>query len=210
MYRILILGIIFSTFFSSSCKKADTQAPVITLTPDTLVHYLNYPYIDPGFTVTDNQSTGLEAKVIVQGTVDIHNYGSYSINYSVADENGNTGTASRKVDIVLSKDNYYYLTYAAYDSCTSGNFSYTGLVQDCNCPQNAVTVANISNFGMSALFTLPIDGQYNEIILMDTTKAAVSFYGEAKMSTGADTLFWNYSIADSVNTDVCSSVWIKQ
>lgn len=89
-------------------------------------------------------------------------------------------------------------------------FLYTGLVQDCNCPQNAVTVANISNFGMSALFTLPIDGQYNEIILMDTSKAAVSFYGEAKMSTGADTLFWNYSIADSVNTDVCSSVWIKQ
>lgn len=110
----------------------------------------------------------------------------------------------------MNKENYYHLTYSAFDSCSSGNFIYTGLIQDCDCPQNAVTVANISNFGLSAIFTLTLSGQYNEIILMDTAKASVTFIGNAIMSTNADTLFWNYSITDSVKTEVCSSIWIKQ
>lgn len=210
MHKLLFSGLVLLFILFSACKKSDTEAPVISLNADTTLHYLNMPYVDPGFSVTDNKSNDLEKNVVVNNPVDINNYGTYTITYSVEDENGNTGTATRDVDIILNKENYYHLTYSALDSCGSGSFFYTGLIQDCNCPQNAVTVANISNFGLSAIFTLPLSGQYNEIILMDTAKAAVTFIGNAIMSNNADTLFWNYNITDSVKTEVCSSVWIKQ
>lgn len=184
--------------------------PVISLNADTTLHYLNQPFIDPGFYVTDNHSCDLADEVEITNPVDINNYGTYTITYNVSDEAGNKAVAERPVDIILNKSDYYHLTYVATDSCTSGTFFYNALIQDCDCPQNAVTVANISNFGLSAIFTLPLSGQYNEIILLDTSKAAVSFIGEALMSSNADTLFWNYTIADSVSMDVCKSVWIKE
>ncbi|MFN3939935.1 MAG: immunoglobulin-like domain-containing protein [Chitinophagales bacterium] len=195
----------------SACKKADTIAPEITLLEDTVpVHYLHEIYTDPGATVLDNHSCELGNFLSVANYVDIDNYGTYRVVYAVADASDNLATAERKVDIVLRTENYFHLTYAASDTCTSGNYFYNGLIQDCACEANAVTVANISNFGLSAIFTLPISGVYNEILTLDTTKAAITFNGFARMSTNADTLFWNYTIADSVTSDVCRSVWIKQ
>lgn len=199
------------TLAISACEKSDIIAPLIILIPDTVaVHYLGDTYIDPGINVTDNYTCDLTELTTIENDVDVNNYGTYIITYTTSDEAGNTSQANRLVDIVLRKENYYHLTYAATDTCNSGIYFYNGLIQDCACPENAVTVVNISNLGLSAIFTLPVSGLYNEIITLDTLKAAITFNGSAVMSTNADTLFWNYTIADSVTTDICRSVWIKQ
>ena len=195
----------------SSCRKEDTLKPIINLNPDTtLKHYRSEPYNDPGFEAVDDYSCNLTDNIEVINEVDVNHYGSYSITYTVEDEAGNVAETERQVDIILPLTDYYSQNYTAFDTCTSSNFYYTGLVQDCDCDNFSVIVGNISNFGLSASFPLPISGQYNQVITLDTTKADVYFFGTGTMSTAADTIFWEYSIQDSVSTDVCRSVWIKE
>ncbi len=194
-----------------SCKREDIISPVILLNedPDTL-HYRTEPYEDPGAEVADNHSCNLTASLQVLSEVDINHYGTYPVTYLVEDEAGNISQEVRLVDIVLPITDYYDQNYTAFDTCTSGNYFYTGLVQDCDCDTFYVTVGNISNLGLSASFNLPVSGQYNQYLTLDTIKAAISFNGIGTMSSGADTLNWDYTIQDSLSIDVCRSVWIKQ
>lgn len=191
------------------CSREDVQAPMLMPRPDTDMHYRLEAYIDAGCDVADDQSCLTHPDILVSNPVDVQRYGSYVVQYSAMDEAGNTGYAERIVDVVLPLTDYYSQEYQAYDTCTSGNFFYTGLVQDCDCDAMAVTVGNISNFGLSASFTLPVSGTYNHMMTLDTVKAAVTFFGTGMMSPGADTIFWEYLLIDSVQTDVCRSTWIK-
>lgn len=197
------------TALAFGCSREDTEQPILVMVPDTDLHYRLEPYTDPGVDVADDQTCLRPEDVIVDNPVDVTRYGTYMITYSATDAAGNTALAQRPVDIILPLEDYYDQNWQAYDTCTSGNYQYTGLVQDCDCDAMAVTVGNISNFGLSASFTLPVSGIYNHMVTLDTIKAAVYFEGSGIMSVMADTLFWNYTIADSVSADVCRSVWIK-
>lgn len=208
--RLNLLSICFlSLALALGCSRTDTEHPILVLKPDNSVHYRMQPYSDPGVDVADDQTCLQPDDVITDNPVDVMRYGTYTITYTATDAAGNTAIAGRPVDIILPLEDYYDQNWEAYDTCTSGNFHYTGLVQDCGCDAMAVTVGNISNFGLSAAFTLPVSGDYNHMITMDTVKAAVHFSGSGIMSVMADTLYWNYTIADSVSADVCRSVWIK-
>lgn len=205
------LIIIISTVAFTGCAKSDVSEPIIMLNADTVsVHYRTAPFIEPGFDVIDDYSCNLLDDMQVSGFVDVNRYGNYELLYSVSDEAGNVATANRQVDVILPLNDYYFIDWNAYDTCTSGNYFYTGLIQDCDCPDQVVTVGNISNFGLSAVFNLPISGEFNQFITLDTTKAAVTFFGLGTMSPAADTLYWNYIISDSISLDACRSVWIKQ
>jgi len=194
----------------SACLQEDARLPLLMPVADPSVHYRNAPYSDAGCEVADDQTCLYAEDIQIANTVDITRYGSYSVTYTAVDAAGNTGTAIRPVDIVLPLTDYYYQWYEAYDTCTSGNYFYTGLIQDCDCGTFSVIAGNISGLGLSASFTLPVSGQYNHILTMDTVKAAVHFSGSGIMNPSADTLFWNYSISDSVQTDVCRAVWIRE
>lgn len=176
----------------------------------TSTHYRGDPYNDPGASALDNYDCDLSTNILTTSLVDINRYGTYEVIYTLEDESGNVAKETRSVDIILPVEDYYSLEYQAYDTCTSYNYFYTALIQDCDCPDPlSVTVSNLSNFGQSALFTLPISGTYQEYLTLDTTKAAIHFEGFGIMTPGADTINWSYSISDSINTDVCKSVWIK-
>jgi hypothetical protein len=207
--RITLLTGMFAMILMA-CNKEDTASPMIILVPDSDVpHFRTEPFIEPGYDVADDQTCLTSDLVSVINPIDVNRYGNYVVSYSAEDEAGNMTTAFRSVDIVLPLADYYDQTWNAYDTCTSGNYFYTGLIQDCDCGAFAVTVGNISNFGLSATFTLPVTDRYNHVLTMDTVKSAVHFLGTGTMSQMADTLYWNYTIADSVATDVCRSVWIK-
>lgn len=194
-----------------SCERPDTIAPRITLLPDPQpVHYLDEPYVDPGASVLDNLTCNTEGMLYTDSQVDVSHYGSYQVIYTATDEAANSQTAVRDVDIVLATTNYHHLYYQATDTCTSGIYTYVGLIQDCDCEGQEVTVANISNFGLSATFDLPVTGIYNEILELDTLKTGVYFLGNATMSSGADTLFWTYTITADGDDDVCHSQWVKE
>ena len=183
---------------------------MIILEPDTHTpHYRNSIYVDPGFDVVDDYSCQQDIAVTVDDQVNTSKYGTYLVTYTATDADGNIFETNRSVDVILPITDYYDFSYAAFDTCTSGNYFYTGLAQDCDCDVDKVTFGNISNFGLSATFPLPISGQYNHMVTLDTTKQAVTFLGTAVMSPAADTIYWNYVIMDSVSTDACRSVWIK-
>jgi hypothetical protein len=210
MARFQFIGLVGLLGLAVSCSKTDTEAPIIMLNPTLdAIHYRTVPYVEQGFEIVDNYSCNLNDAVVIDGFVDVNRYGTYELTYTIADEAENSATATRLVDIVLPIEDYYLLNWNAYDTCTSGNYFYTGLIQDCDCDAFAVTAGNISNFSLSAAFNLPISGNYNQLLTLDTTKAAVTFLGTATMSPAADSIYWNYTIADSISTDVCRSVWIK-
>ena len=210
MRQMRSLGLLSLLAMAAACSKTDIKEPTILLTADeSEVHYRTQPYIDPGFFIIDDYTCNLNEAVQIDGFVDINKYGTYQITYTVADEAGNESVATRDVAIVLPIEDYYAIEWNAYDTCTSGNYFYTGLIQDCDCGDFKVTVGNISNFGLSAAFNLPISGDYNQLLSLDTAKAGVSFLGTGNMSPAADSIFWNYTISDSISSDVCRSVWIK-
>lgn len=203
-------AIIFLICLVSSCKRNDEIGPVVFLNSDTVeVHYRGLPYYDPGIDAADNYTCDL-TNIEVINSVDTASYGSYTIIYRVTDDAGNMTEITRDVDIVLPVSDYYSLDYDAFDTCTSNTYFYTGLIQDCTCEGSVITVANISNFGLSAVFNLPLSGQYFEYVTLDTVKAGVHFEGFGIMTPGADSIKWEYAISDSVSTDVCRSTWIKQ
>lgn len=193
----------------AACAQEDLEAPLLMPIPDNSIHYRARDYFDPGCEVADDRDCLLSADVLTTGFVDKLRYGTYQIQYSATDQSGNTGYAYRDVNIVLPIADYYDQTWKAYDTCTTGNYFYDGLIQDCDCGLSSVTVGNISNFGLSASFTLPVSGTYNHMLSLDTVKAGVTFFGTGMMSPKADSIYWNYVIIDSVQTDVCRSVWIK-
>ena len=72
----------------------DTTNPVVTVTGD------NPATVELGDTYTDAGATTTEGTVSSSGTVDTSTVGSYTITYSATDASGNTGTATRTVNVV--------------------------------------------------------------------------------------------------------------
>jgi hypothetical protein len=89
---------------------ADTEAPVITLSGmNPTAVSVGETYTDAGATVTDNHDTGLSYLVSVDGgatttpdqlTIDTSATSTHSVLYSATDAAGNTGTATRTVQVV--------------------------------------------------------------------------------------------------------------
>lgn len=78
----------------------DLSAPRITLTgSDTIYLDVFTKYIEPGYSVTDNHTKGLQVQV--SGTVNSNVLGAYTITYTATDSSGNVGTASR---VVIMRD----------------------------------------------------------------------------------------------------------
>lgn len=78
----------------------DTIAPIITLTNGNSIS-LNKgkDFVDPGFTAIDECDGDLTKSVSVEGKVDGHTYGTYTLTYRVTDSSGNIGEVTRTIRI---------------------------------------------------------------------------------------------------------------
>ncbi|MET0626560.1 MAG: PxKF domain-containing protein [Pyrinomonadaceae bacterium] len=88
---------------SASCQQTvtvnDATAPVVTLNGSaTMTVECHTSFADPGATATDN--CGGSPSVTVSGSVNVNVVGSYTLTYSATDASGNTGTATRTVNVV--------------------------------------------------------------------------------------------------------------
>ena len=71
----------------------DTEAPAITLNgPATININQGDTYTDPGATATDNVDGDLTSSIVVSGTIDTNNPGTYTVTYTVNDAAGNAAT----------------------------------------------------------------------------------------------------------------------
>ena len=77
----------------------DPVAPVITLIGGELDVQKGEPFVDPGYTASDNCDGDLTAAVTVAGEVNMDKAGVYKLTYTVADSYGNTHTLERVVTV---------------------------------------------------------------------------------------------------------------
>ncbi|WP_298893481.1 immunoglobulin-like domain-containing protein [uncultured Psychroserpens sp.] len=79
---------------------ADTTPPVITLIGASTINLtVGDAYNEQGATATDNQDGDLTSSIVISGTVDTANAGSYAVTYSVSDSAGNNAQAVRTVNV---------------------------------------------------------------------------------------------------------------
>ncbi|MCP5092574.1 MAG: DUF5011 domain-containing protein, partial [Gammaproteobacteria bacterium] len=68
---------------------ADLTPPAITLTGAAVTINFGDPYVDPGFSASDNVDGDLSAAVVVGGNLNENAVGSYTVTYDVSDAAGN-------------------------------------------------------------------------------------------------------------------------
>lgn len=81
-------------------KYKDAMAPVIVLNQGNSIS-LNKgtTYVEPGFIAKDAKDGDLTQAVTVEGTVDVQNYGTYTLTYRVQDGAGNQSQVTRTITI---------------------------------------------------------------------------------------------------------------
>ena len=155
----------------------DTIAPVITLTNGTSIS-LNKgsDFVDPGYVATDECDGDLTASVTVEGNVDGHTYGTYTLTYRVTDASGNIGEITRTVKIsdltapiitLRGEKNTYIKIGTAYtdpgfsasdnmDGDLTAKVTVTGSVDTSKMGTNTITYAVTDSFGNTTTVTRSI------------------------------------------------------
>ena len=102
-------GVVYYSVSDSSGNKAkaerkinynDVVAPVITLNEgENISRNKGADFIDPGYKAVDDSEGDITDRVKVEGKVDIHKYGTYTLTYCVEDSSGNKCEVKRTVKI---------------------------------------------------------------------------------------------------------------
>jgi hypothetical protein len=213
----------------SSCKKDDTNAPIITLVGDSEITLdLQTPYQELGATAIDDEDG--ELIVEISGDVDINLKGVYTITYTATDEAGNIAIEDRIVNIVNSADFLAGNYINAKDSCgpTSNEQAlFNAIVTTSDTDNGKFSISNFGAFnipanppqpGEIATINLIYNKQTNKITAADLPQ---NLTGGASLTTvypssGVLSLFNPvtfkivYEWVDNTNQpDICTSTYTK-
>ncbi len=163
----------------------DNVAPVIKLkVSDTIYSEAGYVFTDPGYTVTDDYDTGLNATVI--GSINIMQLGTQTLTYVASDHSGNSTSKTRYIIVQKTKKPVLTLIGKAIDSVVQFQ-SYTDLGV-------AITDSFYSSATLQSLLTITgtvntsVTGTYNlayglsdpsNIKANDVTRSVVVYSGNS-------------------------------
>ncbi len=121
----ILAAAIVLVILATGCKKEDVTAPVITLPgSNPLSHHYITSFTDPGATATDDVDGDISSKIVTSGTVNINALGDNTITYTVSDAAGNSATATRTVNVPISR-NAVLGNYSSTNTCT--NYPYNSV-----------------------------------------------------------------------------------
>jgi hypothetical protein len=101
MYNVVDPSGNHATTVSRTVNVVDTTKPVVTLKgADPMTIECHTSFTDPGATAADTCAGDLSAYVSALGSVNPNAPGTYTLTYAVTDHSGNTGTATRTVNVV--------------------------------------------------------------------------------------------------------------
>ena len=90
----------------------DKVAPEITLNEGSTISIIqNSKFVDPGYKAIDNCDVDYTKDVVVTGSVDTSQLGSYKLTYTVKDESGNEAQEERIVKVIKKLNGVIYLTF---------------------------------------------------------------------------------------------------
>ncbi|MDB2587676.1 DUF5011 domain-containing protein [Flavobacteriaceae bacterium] len=165
---------------------ADTTPPVLTLlgaNPMELI--VGDPYVEPGYTATDNVDGDLSNSVVVTGSVNISVAGANTLTYSVTDSSSNTTSVTRVVNVNEASN-----SVVVHEECFEGGWGdwidggsdcqyYSGLYS----PEQNSSVRIRDNSGVSSSMTLN-----NQDLSAHTTFSFRFLFQGVGMNNGED--FW--------------------
>ena len=161
LLSVVALTMIIGASLLSSCSKDDTTPPVITLKgAATITDTLNKAYVELGATANDNKDGDLTSSLVISGTVNYNLKGTYTITYTVSDAAGNTGTATRTVNVVNTAE-YVAGNYAVTDTWTGSldtTESYNVTVTTSSTTNNSILIADFGGFGTPVVVNATISG----------------------------------------------------
>lgn len=189
-YPVVLISLVLSILFVlGSCKKKDDTAPTVTLIGDAhIFHVLNEPYTDPGAKATDDGSP-IDA-IIELNTVEINLVGEYKVVWTAVDEEGNKGTAERKVT-VYNEANYLIGNYNIHVKCDSSGvireYDYSDMILVSGNLNNQIWVNNFNNY-QGASVNMKVDSSSvtipNQTVGIPPNQRTFSGQGFLETSTG--------------------------
>ncbi|MEO8761257.1 MAG: immunoglobulin-like domain-containing protein [Bacteroidia bacterium] len=161
------------------CSKADTTAPVITLTGDAAVTInLHDTYADAGATATDDKDGNITTTIATSNPVNADQCGNYTVSYSVSDKAGNAATVVTRI-VTVKSDNLAG-TYAVHDvvtgatpSTNNGTFDYAVVVTQSSTDNDKIILSNFGGFGATSSVYANVNG------------TAITVPSQTCMATGA-------------------------
>jgi hypothetical protein len=204
----------------------DSTAPVIALlgvNPVTLA--LGTPYVEPGYTATDNYEGDVAADVTVAGSVDHGSVGSYVLTYNVSDSSGNVALErTRTVNVVdtsapiitLLGENPMVLevgTPYSEPGCTaldSKDGDITASVVVTGTVDHTVLGRYTLRYNVSDTSGNPADEKTRIVNVVDTTPPAIVLLGDNPMNVAMGTSYVEpgYTATDNYDGGVTPTVTI--
>ena len=212
--------------FLTSCGGEDLSTPVIVLEgDDPFIVELGDTYTDPGFTATDDEDGDVSANVTVDDSdVDTEEIGEYTVEYSVTDEAGNVGTATRTVRVVMGKSDYLGVCQV-HEICDMDGDGVLGEADvDFEINDYTVTVTSggdenellFDNFGAyEVIVPVYFDGDLNELLLVDdymVPGTTTYFNADGEITSGTTSAIefdLNYTAQDGADIVPCEATFEK-
>lgn len=135
-----------ATEVTRTVNVTDQTAPVISVSSSSLNITQGIPYIDSGVTATDNNDGDITADIVTTGSVDVNTIGTYTLNYSVTDAAGNTGTATRTVNVVTGVTIIVPYSTPKYLMLVTEAKNYNSTSNTLNIPAGTYTFINDGTF----------------------------------------------------------------
>jgi len=214
---------------TSTVTVADQTKPEITLSGNSsMILVLNDAFVEPGVTVLDNVDGDLSGNVIVSGSVNIANVGTYTLTYNVSDSAGNTATTKTRqvtvqdanAPVIVAPNNIIVAAVDANGTAATDNaittFLTSGNGNDDVDGVVVVTNDSPSNFPLgattvtfSAVDTAGNIGSATAIITVsDQTLPVITLIGELSITLNLNDVYTDAGAlaSDNVDGDITANV----
>lgn len=190
-YALIALLTLFFLFTYSNCNK-DEEDPVITLEGKTTMKLpLNTPYVEPGYSASDDKDGDITDKVQVSDSIVPDTVGTYVIEYSVKDEKENETIVKRTVIVYNEAEAYagVFDGQAQFPYPGTSAIKYIDTVKASETINNELTFVNFANDTASNIIGIVNPDVPGKPVINFKTQAA-----------GTDTIYFNSS-----NTSILES-----
>lgn len=192
------------------CEK-DKLPPIITLIGgEEVTTNLNSSFVEPGYVAEDNKDGDLTDQVVVSGTVNTSQEGSYELNYTVKDKEGHETTVKRTVVVELTAEAY------AGDFTVTHNCSFTVPLS----ANQTIVVKDDSTITIQNFFSLiggevdaRIDGRDVTVIekVLGNQFVSYTINGNGTMSADGKKIEITYTILPSIaSAETCTATYTRK
>ncbi|MFC2136893.1 immunoglobulin-like domain-containing protein [Bacteroidota bacterium] len=206
IYTCFVFIIIFA-----GCRKKDEAPPTFQIIGDSTVSInLFTEYSDSGVIINDNKS-GFFIDTI--NTVENDEIGEYIIKYVAVDDEGNIGTFTRRVKVIVVIDNMigqYHVNETVSEGPSAGDYVYTLTVTK-NSSNNGLLMSFFGGWGSSAVAnaTITEDGEI-DIPQQEFHEGTLSGSGTINKNAKSFTIDYTYNYADGTDVSHFTASYIEE